>query len=133
MISRNARNVLLISAVVAAVAGVAIYRQRPQPGARPVPTSRVAALPRLLDLGADKCIACKEMAPILEELREEYDGRAIIDFIDVWKDPTAAEPFGARVIPTQIFFSRDGKEVWRHEGFLSKAEIVAKLKQLGAG
>jgi thioredoxin 1 len=66
-------------------------------------------------------------------LRNDYAGRATIEFIDVWKDPGAGETYGVRLIPTQIFLDRDGKEVWRHEGFLPKAEIIAKLKELGAG
>ena len=90
-----------------------------------------AKLPRLVDLGADKCIPCKKMAPILKELRAEYAGRAIVDFIDVWKNPAPGREYGIRVIPTQIFFDRDGKEVWRHEGFLSKEAIIAKFKELG--
>jgi len=90
-----------------------------------------AKLPRLVDLGADKCIPCKKMAPILKELRAEYAGRATVDFIDVWKNPAPGREYGIRVIPTQIFFDRDGKEVWRHEGFLSKEAIIAKFKELG--
>ncbi len=90
-----------------------------------------AKLPRVVDLGADKCIPCKKMAPILKELRAEYAGRAIVDFIDVRKNPAAGRACGIRVIPTQIFYDREGDEVWRHEGFLSKEAIIAKFKELG--
>lgn len=125
------RSAALVAAVVVLVVVVAIYRQGSPPprgdAARPA-----AGLPRLLDLGSDKCQPCKEMAPILAELKREYAGKATIDFLDVWKDAAAVEPYGVRVIPTQIFYDRAGQEVWRHEGFLSKAEIVAKLKGLGA-
>ena len=88
-------------------------------------------LPRLVDLGAKMCIPCKMMAPILEELKEEYAGRLQVDFIDVWKNPAAGTQYGIRLIPTQIFFAPDGKELWRHEGFLSKEDILAKWKELG--
>ncbi len=88
-------------------------------------------LPRLVDLGADKCKACKELAPILEELRKEYHGRVAVEFIDVWKNPRAGEPYNIRVIPTQILFDAEGREVWRHEGFLPKADFVAKFAELG--
>jgi thioredoxin 1 len=122
------------------VVAVALVRQnRATPsadreGAATTATSSApAGLPRMIDLGADKCIPCKAMAPILVELRNDYAGRATIEFIDVWKDPGAGETYGVRLIPTQIFLDRDGKEVWRHEGFLPKAEIIAKLKELGAG
>jgi len=91
----------------------------------------VAKLPGLVDLGADKCIPCKKMAPILKELRAEYAGRATVEFIDVWKNRSAGRKYGFRVIPTQIFYDREGNEVWRHEGFLAKEAIIAKFKELG--
>jgi thioredoxin 1 len=96
-------------------------------------TSQTAAgkLPRVVDLGADKCIPCKKLAPILEELKKEYAGRVVVEFIDVWKDPKAGEPYRIRVIPTQIFFDADGKEVWRHEGFLPKEDFVKKFAEVG--
>lgn len=88
-------------------------------------TADEARLPRLVDLGADKCIPCKKMAPILEQLREEYKGRLDVEVIDVWKNPNAGLPYRIRVIPTQILYSREGKEVWRHEGFISKNDLKA--------
>jgi len=88
-------------------------------------------LPKLIELGADKCVPCKMMAPILEELKNEYEGRLQVDFYDVWKDPSAGERFGIQVIPTQIFLNPDGNEIFRHVGFFSKDEIVAKWRQLG--
>ncbi len=90
-----------------------------------------SGLPRLLDLGADKCKACKEMAPILEQLKGEYEGRAVVEFVDVWKNGKVAKEHGVSSIPTQIFFDREGKEVWRHVGFLAKEQIVAKFTELG--
>ncbi|MEP0846643.1 MAG: thioredoxin family protein [Phycisphaerae bacterium] len=130
MSGQHTRSAALVATVVVLVVGVAVYRQRSTP---PASAARPNAdLPRLLDLGSDKCQPCKEMAPILAELKREYAGKATVDFLDVWKDAAAAEPYGIRVIPTQIFYDRDGKEVWRHEGFLAKDEIIAKLKELGA-
>lgn len=89
------------------------------------------SLPLLVDLGADKCIPCKMMAPILEELKSEYDGRLIVDFIDVWKNPDEAPKYGIKLIPTQIFFDASGKELFRHEGFISKEDILSKWKEFG--
>lgn len=88
-------------------------------------------LPRLLDLGADKCIPCKMMAPILEELKKEFAGRFQVDFVDVWKNPNEAPKYKINTIPTQIFFDAQGKELWRHVGFISKEDILAKWKSLG--
>jgi thioredoxin 1 len=87
--------------------------------------------PRLVDLGADKCIPCKLMAPILEELKKEYAGRLDVVFIDVWKDREAGKPYGISVIPTQIFYDASGKERFRHEGFFSKQEILKKFQEIG--
>ena len=89
------------------------------------------ALPRLVDLGADKCVPCKLMAPILEELKKDHEGRIKVEFIDVWKDPKAAKTYKINLIPTQIFYDAAGKELFRHEGFFSKEDILAKWKELG--
>lgn len=85
----------------------------------------------MVDIGAKKCIPCKMMAPIMESLEKEYSGRAAIIFIDVWEHREQGQKFGIRSIPTQIFYDKSGKEVFRHEGFLSKDLIVAKLEELG--
>ncbi len=98
--------------------------RQPQPGGQ-------AGLPRLVDLGAGKCIPCKQMAPILEELKTEYVGRMEVEFIDVWKNPDAGKAYGIEVIPTQIFYDVSGKEVFRHVGFFGKEDILGKWKELG--
>jgi thioredoxin 1 len=97
----------------------------------PAAPAATAKLPKLLDLGAGKCIPCKMMAPILEELKKEYAGRMNVEFIDVWVNPDAAKPYGIEVIPTQIFYDADGKELFRHVGFFAKEDILAKWKELG--
>lgn len=95
------------------------------------PGAASASLPRLLDLGATKCIPCRMMAPILEELKAEYAGAMEVDFIDVWQNKGAGEKYGIQTIPCQIFYDASGKELFRHEGFFSKEEILAKWKELG--
>jgi len=92
-----------------------------------------AKLPRLLDLGSKKCIPCKMMAPILEDLKRNYADRFAVEFIDVWlkENADAAKKHRLKLIPTQIFFDANGKELWRHEGFLSKEDILTKWKELG--
>jgi thioredoxin 1 len=148
-------NVLIVIAVVALVGGVAWFRSG-RPDAEPdrdTPEAPVATatsavlenpfergstsapaaekLPRVVDLGADSCKACKALAPILEELRKEYEGRMTVEFIDVWKNPAAGAQYKIRVIPTQVFFDAEGNEVWRHEGFLPKKDFVARFAELG--
>lgn len=90
-----------------------------------------AKTPRLLDLGAGKCIPCKAMAPILEDLKKTYEGRLTVDFVDVWERQDEAAKHKIAMIPTQIFFDADGKELFRHEGFYSKEDILSKWKELG--
>lgn len=92
-----------------------------------------SALPKLLDLGAHKCIPCQKMAPILDELTEEYAGVFEVEFVDVWQpeNKEKAMAHGIRAIPTQIFFNEKGEELWRHEGFFSKDEILDKWAELG--
>jgi thioredoxin 1 len=96
-----------------------------------VATNTPAKLPRLVDLGANKCIPCKMMAPILEELKKEYAGKLQVEFIDVWRNPEAGKPYEVEVIPTQIFFDASGKERFRHVGFYSKEDILKKWEELG--
>jgi thioredoxin 1 len=91
----------------------------------------VRGLPRLLDLGASKCIPCKMMAPILDDLKETYADTFETVFIDVWENSAEAEKYGIQSIPTQIFFDASGKELFRHEGFISKEDILAKWKEFG--
>lgn len=89
------------------------------------------ARPRLLDLGATTCIPCKKMAPILDELKTEYEGKLDVEFVDVWKMPGVANQYGVESIPTQIFFDASGKELYRHQGFFAKDEILSKWAELG--
>jgi thioredoxin 1 len=89
------------------------------------------SLPRLVDLGAKKCIPCKQMVPVLAALTTEYAGRLEVVFIDVWENRAAGKDYGLRLIPTQIFYDAAGRELFRHEGYWSKEAILAKFKELG--
>ena len=128
----------VIVALGAAVFVTVVLKNQPIiPPADTVPSESARAdsegipLPRLLDLGADKCIPCKMMAPILEELRKEQAGQFEVEFADVWKHPEAGKQYAVEMIPTQIFFNATGEEVFRHVGFLGKEDILAKWRELG--
>jgi len=129
---------IAIVVVLAAVVAIVIINKQmgPSPGtdadkgaAQVSPPA--AGLPRLLDLGSVSCIPCKMMAPILEELKKEYAGRLQVEFVDVNVNPEPAQEHGIKLIPTQIFFDASGKDRFRHEGFFSKDDILAKWKELG--
>ena len=132
----------LIIAAALAFAGGARAQENEPAGRTNIPTAQTqpagnpadsikGKLPRLVDLGASKCVPCKMMSPILEDLKNSYEGRMDVEFIDVWKNPDAGKGYGVRVIPTQIFYGADGKEAFRHEGFFGKEDILAKWKELG--
>lgn len=89
------------------------------------------AIPHLLDFGSGHCIPCKMMEPILEDLTEEFAGRLRVTFIDVEESPERAKQYGIELIPTQIFLSPKEKELFRHVGFMAKADILAKWRELG--
>lgn len=104
---------------------------KPQNLENPNGAETAANLPRLVDLGAGKCIPCKIMAPILEELKSQYQGKLEVVIIDVWEKPDEAKKYKINIIPTQIFYDASGKELFRHEGFFSKEDILGKWKEFG--
>ncbi|MBN2272340.1 MAG: hypothetical protein JXN61_17140 [Sedimentisphaerales bacterium] len=90
-------------------------------------------LPALIDLGAGTCIPCKLMAPILEDLKKEMEGRLVVQFLDMSEYPALADVYRISIMPTQVFYDASGKELFRHEGFFSKEDILSKWKELGVG
>jgi thioredoxin 1 len=128
--------VIIITVLIAAVA-VAIVVRRNRSGGEPVPAEYEPeqltgkGLPALVDLGSDQCIPCKMMAPVLEELEAEFAGTLQVSLLDVRKHRSLSALYRIQVIPTQIFYDASGKELFRHEGFCSKDDILAKWKELG--
>ncbi|SMG48791.1 thioredoxin family protein [Dethiosulfovibrio salsuginis] len=111
-------------------------------------------LPIIIDFGADSCLPCKEMAPVLKDLNETLQGKAIVRFVDVWKYRNLAEGYPLRAIPTQFFFDKDGKPYipsesigvpmqmystretnthifTLHEGGMTKEQLLMALKEMG--
>ena len=122
-----------------AVVAVALLLLPVLSSAAELPTSSAASIkaalasgkPSVVDFGARRCIPCKKMAPILEELSRELNGKANVLFNDVWKDNTLAGSYRIQMIPTQVFFDAKGKEVKRHMGFMEKTAILQELKAAG--
>lgn len=107
-------------------------------------------LPIIVDYGADSCIPCKQMAPVLKTLNTEMQDKAFIKFVDVWEYGSAANNVPIQLIPTQVFFNADGtpyipsdslkKRIGGfkfyngftiHEGGLTEAQMRAILAEMG--
>ena len=115
-------------------------------------------MPLVVDFGADTCIPCKEMAPVLADLNQSLRGKAVVKFVDVWKNAAAGQDLPIRVIPTQFFFNADGTPylpgdlaaaekngfilyshkdtgehlLTAHEGGLTKEQLLAVLAEMGS-
>lgn len=121
----------LITAVFVILTAIGITKSYSQDAESEIPEAPIKGMVTMLDLGADKCIPCKMMAPILKKLKKEYEGKASIVFIDVWKHTSQALKYRTRAIPTQIFFDENGKEVYRHVGFMPEQGIIDQLEKMG--
>jgi len=136
---KHVKTITLGILVLMALIGVFWSRFSQTPSEATFPESHVSGeipvkgMPTMVDLGANECIPCKMMVPVMEKVEKKYKGKAAIVFIDVWKDKEPAKRFGIRAIPTQIFFDKEGKEVYRHTGFMGEADIVGQLKKMGVG
>ncbi len=123
-------SLILMSAWV--IAGVRGGKATPEPGRTAAgKTAEPQALPRMVDLGKTWCIPCKQMVAVLREAELRYKGRAVIEFIDLDKKPEAAREYKIMMIPTQIFFTADGREFERHVGYLPFQEVEKVFTRMG--
>ena len=85
----------------------------------------------MLELGSVGCIPCEQMQPVMQKLRVSYKGKLEVMFVDVREDNKTGRQFGVRLIPTQVFLDKNGKEFHRHVGFYAYDEITPVLKKAG--
>lgn len=85
--------------------------------------------PVLVDFYADWCGPCKMMAPIVEELAAEYEGKAIIGKLNVDESGSTAQTYKVMSIPTMILF-KDGQAVDKVVGTVSKADLTEKINKV---
>ncbi len=85
--------------------------------------------PVLVDFWADWCAPCHQIAPLIEELADEFEGRARVAKIDVDANPGLAQSYGIRSIPSLLFF-QNSKVVDRVSGTVPKKTLVNKLRSL---
>ena len=93
--------------------------------------SQATGLPKLLDLGAETCIPCKKMKPILADLADQYSEIFTVEVINIRDNEEIARLYDVSLIPTQIWFDADGMELFRHQGFIARDAILAKWRELG--
>lgn len=113
------------------VASAWLKRQAELAMDNPVDKARASGKPSLVDFGAKGCIPCDKLAPILEAMEIKYKGKANVVFISVREEQILASRYGIQSIPVQIFFDKDGKEVFRHTGFWPQEELEKKLAEMG--
>ena len=94
-------------------------------------SSGTAAKVTFLELGADSCVPCKEMKPVMKGIEQAFGDQVEVIFYDVWDDPAPANEYGIQMIPTQIFLDENGEEFHRHTGFYPQADIEALLVERG--
>jgi thioredoxin 1 len=87
--------------------------------------------PVLVDFGANSCLPCRQMRPVLKEVGTEYSEKARVLVIDAYKNQNLAQEFKVFMLPTLVFFDSKGKEAFRNVGIMEKEKIVAKLKEIG--
>jgi len=90
-----------------------------------------STLPVLVDVWADWCGPCKAIAPIVEELAREYEGRLTVMKLDVDENPRTASTYQVQSIPTLLVF-KDGRLAERIVGAVPKQMIVDKLQSVVA-
>jgi thioredoxin 1 len=120
---------IAVGLIVLIAVGIFIYKNRTSPReSLELNQQLVQDLPTLLELSSTTCPPCREMIPILEQLKKEYDGRVNIKIIDIDQQPDEVQKYSIRVIPTQILLDADGKEIGRHEGFIPKEELIKAIE-----
>ena len=97
--------------------------------AKPKPAVKVT----FIELGSVKCMPCRMMKPIIEEIKKEYKDQVKVVIYDVWTQEGRpyGEKYRVRAIPTQVFLDAKGEEYFRHVGFFPKEELVKVLKLKG--
>jgi thioredoxin 1 len=97
----------------------------------PVDKARLSGKPTMVEFGADGCVPCDMMQPILEKLKKKFPDTLNIVFLHVRENQVLAGRYGIQSIPVQAFFDANGQEVFRHTGFFAEEAVMKQLKEMG--
>jgi len=87
--------------------------------------------PMIVDFGSNSCIPCRQLRPVLQKIRQDYTGKLEVLIIDVRNNQKLASDYQIQVIPTVVFFDPAGKEISRHQGFMSEDKVKEQLAKMG--
>jgi len=126
---------LLLLAVVLVLTGAGLYRwlaagSTSQAAAAP-PSATVSGLPRLVELGSDSCANCIAMQQVLAELRAHHPDRLEVVSINLMQHPEQTQVWRVKFIPTQVFLDGQGRELYRHVGYLPRQAVEERFAALG--
>jgi thioredoxin 1 len=97
------------------------------PGVTLLQQAAASGRPTIAEFGAKTCTSCREMKVILDQVAQRTAGEANVLIIDITEDWQASQEYRIQMMPTQVFFDVHGKEIGRHIGKLSEAEVIEGL------
>lgn len=124
---------LLFAIFIALIGGIYVWKNFNSASEEGTAPDGEENLPRMVQVSSPTCPPCLLMVPTINGLQKEYKGKVVIEEIDIAGNTEASEKYQIRATPTQIFFDSEGEEFWRHEGFMSKKEIVRVFEEIGVG
>jgi thiol-disulfide isomerase/thioredoxin len=96
-----------------------------------VDKARMSGKPSMVEFGAKGCIPCDMMQPILDNIRKKYPDKLNVVFVNVGENQILGARYGIQSIPVQLFFDKNGEEVFRHVGFYAEKQVLKQLARLG--
>ena len=125
------KNIITI-AIIASIALISCQKpSNPEPAAKPAVTNSATAKIKFLEIGSDKCIPCKQMKVVTENIVKKYGDELAFQYIDIYENKDVADDYKIQLIPTQIFYNPKGVEIFRHVGYFPEEKIDSLLQANG--
>ncbi len=93
----------------------------------PVAQALAAGKPTVIEFGANACVTCREMKPVLAALAKSHGDRITVLDLDILKERHLIRQHQIRLMPTQVFFDAQGRETGRNMGKISAEDILTRL------